>query len=158
MKNKFLQKYSFYASLNDKNLVRLDLKIDIIKALLIVSFLAIMIPSGKLILPNGGILLVMDLQLIEYSTKERPKLNINFGSVLAIITSISLVFIIVGRTYYNFIAIALQLIWLGYLSYTSKLEDLDSAYFLTTIGVYLFLCALLLMLLFRKQKVKNYKS
>lgn len=122
---------------------------NISKALLIISFLIVMIPSGKLTIPNGGILLVSIIQTVMYFPNKGLSFDISIDSVMAIITSISLIFIIVRRKSLNLIGIFLQFIWLGYLF---KKEDMFDVYYVVTISIYLLLNLALLILLFKKDK------
>lgn len=125
---------------------------EIIKAFLIVSFLGIMIPSDKLIIPNGGLIMILVLQTIEYFPEEGIKTNINLESVMALITSVSLLFVILQRKLFNLIGIALQFVWLGYLF---KKNDLNDVYYVVTISIYLLLVFTLIFKLFYNRKTNS---
>ncbi len=122
---------------------------NVSKALLIISFLIVMIPSVKLTIPNGGILLASIMQTVMYFPNKGLGFDISIDSVMAIIKSISLIYIIVRRKSLNLIGIFLQFIWLGYLF---KKEDIFDVYYVVTISIYLLLNLALLILLFKKDK------
>jgi hypothetical protein len=124
---------------------------EVIKAFLIVSFLGIMIPSGKLTIPNGGILLVTLLESINSIFIEELKLEIFICLVMSLIASAGLLFIFFKRKLYNMIGIVLQLAWLGYLF---RKEALNDVYCIATSSIYLLMCfALIFKLFFYKESV-----
>lgn len=116
------------------------MKTNLIKVFLIVSFLIIMIPSGKLTVPNGGILLVLALQTIEFSNE--VKLNINLEAIMALVVLGSLILIILQRKLFNVVGIILQFVWLGYLF---KNENLNDIYYIITILLYFVMSSLLII-------------
>lgn len=124
---------------------------EVIKAFLIVSFLGIMIPSGKLTIPNGGILLVTLLESINSIFIEELKLEIFICLVMSLIASTGLLFIFFKRKLYNMIGIVLQFVWLGYLF---RKEALNDVYCIATSSIYLLMCfALIFKLFFYKESV-----
>lgn len=126
---------------------------EVIKAFYILSFLGIMIPTGKLTIPNGGLMMVLVLQTIEYFPEEGLKLNINLDAIMALITSVSLIFIIIQRKLFNLLGIALQFVWLGYLF---RKEALNDVYCIVTSSVYLLIClALIFQLLYNKKTINS---
>ncbi len=123
------------------------MKTNLIKVFLIVSFLIIMIPSGKLTIPNGGILLALIFQTIEFSNE--VKLNINFEAIMALVVLGSLTLIILQRKLFNLIGIILQSVWLGYLF---KNENLNDIYYIITILLYFVMSSILIIKLYFSKK------
>lgn len=123
------------------------MKTNLIKVFLIVSFLIIMIPSGKLTIPNGGKLLALIFQTIEFSNE--LKLNINFEAIMALVVLGSLTLIILQRKLFNLIGIILQSVWLGYLF---KNENLNDIYYIITILLYFVMSSLLIIKLYFSKK------
>lgn len=122
---------------------------NITKVLLIISFLMIMISSGKLTIPNGDILLVSIVQTVMYFPDKGLSFDKSINSIMALITIISLIFIVVRPKSLNLIGIFLQFIWLVYLF---KKEDMFDIYYVVTISICLLLNSALLILLFKKEK------
>lgn len=123
------------------------MKTTLIKVFLIISFLIILIPSGKLTIPNGGILLVLVLQTIEYANE--VKLNINLEAVMALVVLGSLILIILQRKLFNLVGIIIQFVWLGYLF---KNENLNDIYYVITILPYFVMSSLLIIKLYFSKK------
>lgn len=131
---------------------------EAIKAFYILAFLGIMIPSDKLTIPNGGLLLLMLLQSVNSIFIEEMNLEIFTYLIMSLITSIGLTFILIEKKLYNLIGIILQFIWLGYLLSQNKWEDLKDTLLLVTISIYLLMTLTLIFQLYcNKKKAINSK-
>lgn len=129
-----------------------------IKIAVVFSFLIIMIPSGKLTIPNGGILSIMVLQTIEYFPQQGLKIDVNFDAILALITLFCNIIIFKKNKYFVLACIAVQYVWL-YNAF--KPEDLKDVYYISTAGLYVLLSLTLLFIVFVKPKkfiAKNSKQ
>ena len=113
-----------------------------------------MIPSGKLTLPNGGILVIMVLQTIENIPEQSLRISVNFEAIFALITLFSVIFVGLKQIRSNVIGIIVQISWL---IYNFKKGDFNNIYYLSTIILYALFITLLIINLSTQRRIRNSK-
>lgn len=130
---------------------------EIIKAFYILAFLGIMIPFGKLTVPNGGILLIMLLQSTLIFSEE-INLEIFTMLIMSLIVSTGLLLILFEKKMLNLIGIALNFVWLSHLLYHNKWEDIKETLLLITFSFYLLMTFVLIYQLFYNKKTESFSK
>lgn len=130
---------------------------EVVKAFYILAFLGIMIPFGKLTIPNGGILLIMLLQSTLIFTEE-INLEIFTMLIMSLIASTGLLLILFEKKKINLIGIALKFVWLGYIGFNVDRNQSDYIYFIVTLIFYLLMCLLLIYQLFYNKKTESFSN
>jgi hypothetical protein len=123
-----------------------------LKIAVLIIFLAIMVPVGKISAPNGGILLVMIVQIFEYFPKDGLKLNIDYNAIIAVFVIVSFVFVFIEKKMQILICIIIQYL---YLLYIFKHNFLSYWYFTIPTSIYLILSLVLIYCLFFKNQFKD---
>ncbi len=136
-------------------IIQIDMKIIYLKIAMLIIFLAIMVPIGKITAPNGGILLVMILQIFEYFPKDGLKLNIDYNTIIAVFVIVSFVFVFIEKKMQILICIIIQYL---YLLYIFKIIFLSYWYFTIPTTIYLILSLILVYFLFFNKELKDKKT
>lgn len=131
---------------------------EIIKAFLIVSFLGIMIPMGKLTIPNGGILLITLLESTTLVFIEDINLETFTMLIMSLIASTGLLLILFEKKKLNIIGITLKFAWLGYIGFNVDRNQSDYILFIVTLIFYLLMCLLLIYQLFYNKKTDSFSN
>ena len=121
-----------------------------LRVFLIFIFCIIIIPSGKLAIPNIGILLVLIFQEFQYFPKEGLIIELNFEFFIALITVISFVLIFTRKRYIIISSIIIQYF---YLFYIFKINDLSYWYYSLPTITYLLLSFVVIIYLFKKPEL-----
>ena len=121
-----------------------------LRVFLIFIFCIIIIPSGKLAIPNIGILLVLIFQVFLYFPKEGLVIELNFEFFMALITVISFVLVFTRKRYIIISSIIIQYF---HLFYAFKINDLSYWYYTLPTITYLLLSFVLIIYLFKRPEL-----
>lgn len=121
---------------------QIDMK-EVIKAFYILAFLGVMIPFGKLTVPNGGLLLIMLLESTSLIFIEDMNLETFTILIMSLIASTGLLLILFEKKTLNLFGIVLKFVWLGYIGFNIDRNQSDYIYFIATFIFYFLMCLLL---------------
>jgi hypothetical protein len=122
-----------------------------IKSVQIISFLIIILPD-KILLPNGLVMFATIIFSINSLFIEELNLEIYIQFGLALVTSISLSLIFLKNRRINLLGLFVQVF---YLLFVYKKGDLNNAYYLITISIYLTATGLLIYHLYCKHNTEQ---